>query len=48
MDDFYSDKQSSSSSYADTYNQHEPIDIVSVANKLTERELLEGSAVAVI
>ncbi len=42
-DDFYSDKHKFIfQAMQDTYNQHEPIDIVSVANKLTERELLEG------
>lgn len=42
-DDFYSDKHKLVyQAMQDIYNQHDPIDIVSIANKLTEREVLEG------
>lgn len=42
-DDFYSDKHKLIyQAMQDIYNQHDPIDIVSIANKLTEREVLEG------
>ncbi len=42
-DDFYSDKHKLVfQAMQDVYNQHDPIDIVSIANKLTEREVLES------
>ncbi|EKD79257.1 MAG: hypothetical protein ACD_41C00125G0004 [uncultured bacterium] len=42
-DDFYSDKHRLVfQAMQDIYNQHDPIDIVSIANKLTEREVLES------
>lgn len=40
-DDFYSDKHKQVyQAMQDVYNQHDPIDIVSITNKLTERDVL--------